>query len=52
MDNLSPESRTIYDLIRAETAEEFENRFLDYKKETLDVVRKFVNDTVDDINRR
>ena len=45
MEDLSPEARTIYDLIHGETTAEFESRFLDYKKETLEAVRKFVADT-------
>ena len=45
MDQLAPESRAIYDLLRAETAKEHDARFLDYKKETLDAVHKFVTDT-------
>ena len=45
MEQLTPESRAIYDLLRIETAEEHDARFLDYKKETLDAVHKFVTDT-------
>ena len=45
MDQLAPESRAIYDLLRAKTAKEHDARFLDYKKETLDAVHKFVTDT-------
>ena len=44
MDELSPESKAIYDLLKGETSHEFESRFLDYK-ETLEAVHKFVADT-------
>ena len=45
MTDLPPESKAIYDLLKAETAEEFEARFLDYKAETLDAVHQFVATT-------
>ncbi|XP_071683141.1 uncharacterized protein [Lolium perenne] len=45
MENLLPEARAIYEIITAETREAYENRFLDYKKESLDAVRTFVEDT-------
>jgi hypothetical protein len=45
MDALSPESRALYDLLRLETKEEYEARFIDYKKELLDAVKVFVDDT-------
>ena len=45
MDQLTPESRAIYDLIRVETAAEDDTRYLDYRRETLDAVQKFVTDT-------
>ena len=49
MENLSPESKALYDLLRAETTEEYEARFLAYKKETLDAVHKFVATTTKEI---
>jgi hypothetical protein len=45
MDQLSEESRNLYDLIRMENTADYEARFLDYQKRTLDEVRKFVLDT-------
>jgi hypothetical protein len=45
MENLSPEARAIYEILTAETREAYENRFLDYKKESFDTVRAFVEDT-------
>jgi hypothetical protein len=45
MDALSPESRALYDLLKADTREEYESRFLQYKKESLDAVKLFVDET-------
>ena len=45
MDQLSPDSRVIYDLIKASTSEEFDAKFLEYEKKMLGAVRKFVVDT-------
>ncbi|KAK1692513.1 hypothetical protein QYE76_009210 [Lolium multiflorum] len=45
MEKLSPEARAIYEILTAETREAYENRFLDYKKESFDAVRTFVEDT-------
>ena len=45
MEDLTPESRTIYELLKANTREEYEKRFLDHKKEILDAVREFVDDS-------
>jgi hypothetical protein len=45
MEDLSPESRALYDLLRVETQEDYERRFLEYKKEMLDAFRPFVADT-------
>uniref|UniRef100_A0ACD5WWR9 Uncharacterized protein n=1 Tax=Avena sativa TaxID=4498 RepID=A0ACD5WWR9_AVESA len=45
MDGLSPESRAIYDLLMVDSKEEYEKRFLDYKKEVLDAVHPFILDT-------
>ena len=45
MEGLSDESRTIYDLIKASTSEEFDAKFLEYEQKTLGAVRTFVVDT-------
>jgi hypothetical protein len=45
MEEWSPEAKTLYSILKAETKEEYEARFLDYKKESLDAVRIFVEDT-------
>ena len=45
MEKLSPESRAIYDILKAETREAYESRFLEHKKEILDAVRNFIDDT-------
>jgi hypothetical protein len=45
MEDWSPEAKALYSILKAETKEEYEARFLDYKKESLDVVRIFVEDT-------
>jgi hypothetical protein len=45
MENLSSQARAIYENLMAETREAYQNRFLDYKKESLDAVRAFVEDT-------
>jgi len=44
MDSLSPESQALYELLMIDTKEEYEKRFLDYKKEVLDVMKPFVAD--------
>jgi hypothetical protein len=49
MENLTPEARALYDLLKADTREEYELRFLQYKKESLDAVRMFVDDTTTQI---
>jgi hypothetical protein len=33
MENLTPEARTLYDLLKADTREEYEMCFLQYQKE-------------------
>jgi hypothetical protein len=53
MENLTPESRALYDLLRAESKEEYESRFIVYKKELLDTIKVFIDDTtgqLSDIN--
>jgi hypothetical protein len=45
MESLSPEARALYDLLKADTREEYEARFLQYKKESLDAVKVFVDET-------
>ncbi|XP_071679939.1 uncharacterized protein [Lolium perenne] len=49
MENLSPESKALYQLLRSETKEEYEIRFASYKKELLDAVKVFVDDTTEQI---
>jgi hypothetical protein len=39
----------LYQLLKASTTEEYESKFLDYKKEILDSVRKFVVDTTKEL---
>ncbi|KAK1617590.1 hypothetical protein QYE76_023107 [Lolium multiflorum] len=45
MEELSPEARALYELLKADTAEEYEKRFIDYKKEVYDAFHPFVVDT-------
>lgn len=45
MEDLTPEAKLMYDLLRTESREEYEKRFLEHKKEVLDAVRAFVVDT-------
>ena len=45
MDDMSPESMVIYNILKAETEEAYESKFLAHKKEILDAVKLFVNDT-------
>lgn len=45
MEDLSPESKAIYDLLMAETQQAYEQRFLDHKKQILDSVKKYVDET-------
>jgi hypothetical protein len=42
MENLSPEARALYDLLKADVQEEYESHFLQYQK---DVVKVFIDDT-------
>ncbi|KAK1696848.1 hypothetical protein QYE76_013545 [Lolium multiflorum] len=49
MEGLSPESRALYEILKADTQEEYEERFLAHKKEILDVMRGFVVDTTKQI---
>jgi hypothetical protein len=45
MDSLSPESKVLYDMLKSDTAEIYEAKFASYKKEMLDAVKVFVDDT-------
>lgn len=45
MESLSSVSRILYDLLTTESKEEYERRFLDYKKDMLDSIKPFVADT-------
>jgi hypothetical protein len=45
MESLSSESRTIYEILKADTWEEYETRFLTHKKEVLDVVKVSIDET-------
>ena len=50
MEQLSPESRALYDLLKADTDKIYERKFIDYKKEILNSVRVFVKDTTETID--
>jgi hypothetical protein len=43
--DLSPDSKALYGLLKAEMSEIYEAKFLHYKKEILDAVQKQVGDT-------
>jgi hypothetical protein len=45
MEKLSPEARAMYELLKIDSAEEYERRFLDHRKEVMDAVRIHVDDT-------
>ena len=45
MADLPPESKVIYDLLMVETREAYEERFLAHKKQILDSIKNFVDDT-------
>jgi hypothetical protein len=45
MENLSPESKALYLLLKAETKEEYKNSFTDYKKEKINAVHQYIEDT-------
>jgi len=45
MDALSEESKALYNILMADTKEEYESRFFEHKKEILDAVKIFVDDT-------
>jgi hypothetical protein len=45
MEKLSPEARAMYELLKIDSAEEYERRFLDHRKEIMDAVRIHVDDT-------
>jgi len=45
MEELSGESRAIYEILRSETREAYELRFLEHKKQVMDVVRNLMEDT-------
>jgi hypothetical protein len=49
MDNLSAESKSLYEILKAESREEYEARFLAHKKEILDAMRDYVTDTTKQI---
>jgi len=49
MESLSLESAQLYELITSETTEIYEAKFLSYKKEMMDAVKKFVGDTTSQI---
>lgn len=49
MDNLSAESKSLYEILKAESKEEYEARFLAHKKEILDAMRDYVTDTTKQI---
>jgi hypothetical protein len=45
MEELSPEGRSLYELLKTESQVLYEERFLAHKKEVIDGVRGFVTDT-------
>jgi hypothetical protein len=45
MESLSPESRALYEMLKADTKEEYEARFLAHKKEILDTLKVSLFDT-------
>jgi hypothetical protein len=45
MDALSPGSKVLYDMLKADTAEIYDAKFASNKKEMLDAVKVFVDDT-------
>jgi hypothetical protein len=45
MESLSQESRALYDLLKTESAEVYESKFIAYKKEILDAVWASLDDT-------
>lgn len=45
MEGLSAESRALYEILKTDTREEYEAKFIVYKKEMLDAVKVFVDDT-------
>ena len=44
MEGLSEESKKLHEILKAETTEEYETRFLEHKKDILDTVHHFIND--------
>jgi hypothetical protein len=46
MDDLSPESHALYEMLQAESREEYEAHFVLYKKEMADALKVFVDDSV------
>lgn len=49
MDDLLPESRALYELLKVESEEEYERRFAAYKLEMMELMRPFVADTTKQI---
>jgi hypothetical protein len=45
MEELSPEGRAIYELLKTESNAAYEERYLAHKKEVLDEIRGLVADT-------
>jgi len=45
MEELSENSRALYELLKAETSEEYGRRFEEYKREVTNVIKPFVCDT-------
>jgi hypothetical protein len=45
MESLSPESRALYDLLKTESAEIYESKFMACKKEIIDAVLASLDDT-------
>jgi hypothetical protein len=49
MESLSPEAKLLYDMLKSETTEIHEAKFASYKKEMLDVVKVYVDDTTEQL---
>uniref|UniRef100_A0ACD5VZF2 Uncharacterized protein n=1 Tax=Avena sativa TaxID=4498 RepID=A0ACD5VZF2_AVESA len=45
MEGLSEESKALYELLKADTSEEYDKRFAEYRKEVTNMIKPFVADT-------
>jgi hypothetical protein len=51
MENLSPESRALYEMLHAESREEYETCFVTYKKEMADTLKVFIDESAGQIKK-